>query len=413
MIKPPILGEVLALVVVVFFVPALGTGSYAQTGKADGSATYTRNPSTPAQGRTVKTARELWRAGAEENGPIFGVVIQALTDDEGRVYLLDQQLNTVLVFGPDGRFLKTIAREGDGPGEIRQPNGMTMLPDGTIGISKAHSGQLVRLDRDGIPQTNVEARPPEDDGGGMVWLEGVGCRGGSLVFLCHRMSHATGRQKTLYYLAGFDWGGREKCRYFEKEMVDNFADFRINEVEYYFPRGRLWTIGPDGRVYLAPERNEYRVNVYAPDGKLERIIERNFEPVRRDRQEKKATRKAYEEWYATLSPKIELEDVEPAISRMMIDADSQLWVLSSAGVREQPDGIMATYDVFDSMGRFVRQVAVACAGDGRLDDLFFLGGNRLLMVLRALEATMALSGIPLVFDGEPAPMEIVCLEVLD
>lgn len=234
-----------------------------------------------------------------------------------------------------------------------------------------------------------------------------------MVFLCHTMLHGTGQQKTLYYLAGFDRGGRERCRFFEKEIVDNFADFRINEIEYYFPKGRLWAIGPDGRVYLAPRRNVYVINVYTPDGKLENVIEKEFEPVRRIRRENEATRKAYEEWYGALSPKIELEDIEPAISRIIVDADNRLWVLSSAGVHEQPDGIMATYDVFDAAGRFVHQVAVACAGDGRLDDLFFLGGNRLLLVTRALEATMALRGIPLVFDSEPAPMEIVCLEVLD
>lgn len=106
--------------------------------------------SLPAGGQIVKNTRELWRAGAEKDGPIFGLIIEALSDEDGRVYILDQQLNTVMVFGPDGRFLKTISREGDGPGEIRRPNGMTMLPDGTIGISKAHSGRLIRLGRDGV-----------------------------------------------------------------------------------------------------------------------------------------------------------------------------------------------------------------------------------------------------------------------
>jgi hypothetical protein len=128
-----------------------------------------------------------------------------------------------------------------------------------------------------------------------------------------------------------------------------------------------------------------------------------------------ATRSAYEEWYESLSAKIELEDCEPAITRLMVDHDGFLWVLSSRGAYQQPDGVMATYDVFDRTGNFVRQIAVECAGDGRFDDLFFLGEDRLLLVTGAYDAAMALRGIPLVRDetAEPAPMEIICLERAD
>jgi C-terminal processing protease CtpA/Prc len=370
------------------------------------------DPALPTTGPTVLATRELWRAGANEDGPIFGVIVQAMCDEAGRVYVLDGQLNTILIFDSNGEFLKTIAREGDGPGEIRHPNGMVMLPDGSIGISKAHSGHLIRLDRDGIPQSSIKARPAEGSRE-MVWLEGAAYRGGTLALLCQSMTHEEGKQKTLYYLAGFDQNGNETCRYFTKEIVEEFSDFRINEIKSFIPKGRLWTIGPTGRVFLVPERNQYRVDIYTHDGNFERTIGRNFEPVKRNPKEKDARRKAYEEWYTTLAPKIELENVEPAILQIMVDADKNLWVLSSRGVHEQPDGIMATFDVFDAQGLYVRRVAVACSGDGRRDDLFLLGGNRLLIVKRALDAKMAAEGIPLTFETEAAPMEIVCLKIVD
>ena len=145
------------------------------------------------------------------------------------------------------------------------------------------------------------------------------------------------------------------------------------------------------------------------------MIERDYRPVRRNGKEKDATRKAYEDWYRSLSATIELEDTEPAITRLMVDGRGLLWVLSARGVHEQPVGIMATYDVFDANGRFVRQVAVKCDGDGRYDDLFFLGEERLLLITGAYEAAVALRGIPLIRDdtADPTPMEVICLDLVD
>jgi hypothetical protein len=47
---------------------------------------------------------------------------------------------------------------------------------------------------------------------------------------------------------------------------------------------------------------------------------------------------------------------------------------------------METYDVFDAEGVFLRQDAVACAGDAEEDRLFFLGGDRVALVRGAVQA---------------------------
>jgi len=385
----------------------------AQAETAQDSPVKVRNPVTPVEGLSVLSTRELWRVGSADGDPVFGVIVRVASDEDGRIFALDRQLSTVFVFSADGRFLKNIAREGEGPGEVRRPDDMAFLPDSTLGICVPHSGRIVRLSRDGIPQPSIDVGGPDVSHGERVWLEGIGCRGGSLVLLCQSISHSPGQQNTLHYLAGFNLDGVETSQYFEKTITDNFANIRLNDGRNYYPRGRLWAIGPDGRVYLVPERNDYRIQVHAVNGMLEKVIERDFRPVPRDPREVAATRKGYEEWYRSFSHTIEMDDNEPAITRIMIDADGDLWVLTSSGVRDQRDGIMATYDVFDPDGSFIRQVAVACTGDGRLDDLFFLAGKRLLLVTRAYEASMALRGTPVFFaEVEAAPMELVCLEVL-
>lgn len=47
--------------------------------------------------------------------------LSAAMDDEGRVYLEDQSPAVIKVFDSTGRFVRTIGREGDGPGEYRSP----------------------------------------------------------------------------------------------------------------------------------------------------------------------------------------------------------------------------------------------------------------------------------------------------
>ncbi len=59
------------------------------------------NEAVPTGGKRSIELEELWTVGGtddEEN--LFGVITQVLVDEEGLVYLLDQQLSTVSVFSP-------------------------------------------------------------------------------------------------------------------------------------------------------------------------------------------------------------------------------------------------------------------------------------------------------------------------
>ena len=73
---------------------------------------------------------ELWRIGGDtdDDAEFFGVLSQITTDEAGNVYLLDRQLTEVKVFSPDGEYLNTIGREGEGPGEFRRPSDLFITP---------------------------------------------------------------------------------------------------------------------------------------------------------------------------------------------------------------------------------------------------------------------------------------------
>jgi hypothetical protein len=99
---------------------------------------------------------------------------------------------------------------------------------------------------------------------------------------------------------------------------------------------------------------------------------------------------------------------------MRVADDGSLWVLSSRGYREQPDGVMATFDVFNPEGHLVKEVAVECEGDGTHDALFFPTGDTVVLVRGYLDALAAMfgRGTPISEEGEEArPMEVIYYRV--
>lgn len=64
-----------------------------------------------------------WDAFARIDGAAF--------DGHGNLYLLDRQSRHVVMVGPDGRFVREIGREGEGPGEFAAPVSLAVLPDGS------------------------------------------------------------------------------------------------------------------------------------------------------------------------------------------------------------------------------------------------------------------------------------------
>ncbi|MBP2681470.1 MAG: 6-bladed beta-propeller, partial [Candidatus Krumholzibacteriota bacterium] len=122
-----------------FFAVAVGAG--ASPAKAQGwqgkeetrdGVVHVLNPADPGSAAVVLTPKELWRTGgdSDEEDVLFGVVAQITSDDSGNVYALDAQLNQVVIFSPEGKYLRSIGREGEGPGEFQRPSDLFLSPDG-------------------------------------------------------------------------------------------------------------------------------------------------------------------------------------------------------------------------------------------------------------------------------------------
>ncbi len=378
------------------------------------------NSDVPVDGLLKVQLEELWRIGGEEDEEnLLGVIDRVLVDDDGNVYLLDIQLVEVQVFDPDGEYVHSLGKRGDGPGEVRNARDLLFLPDGTVGLVQGFPGRIVKIDLAGLPAG--ELRPGGDDpsAGGFFALRSAASSAGRLVLGGAKITRGENSRTATNFIAAYGQDGAEGVRYLESINVRDFGRMEFSEKAEFFPGQGGWALADDGRIYVAPARNEYRIEVYGPEGVLERTITRKYESWRRTPVEADRAREMMMPFRRRNRNAIKLvmEPTERDILDIRLDAQGQLWVLPSRGIRDQEEGIHSTWDVFDGTGAFVRQMAIACEGDGRKDALFFPGGDLVVLVREHADAVYAFRGRGAdnpeaeEEDADVRPLEVICYRI--
>jgi hypothetical protein len=99
----------------------------------EGGVTIVKNPKEPIYKTPILELKEdLSLGGPEAQGDYaFGQIRHFIVDDAGSIYVLDQQNANIKVFDASGKFLRTIGRQGQGPGELERP--MTLSFNRTMG----------------------------------------------------------------------------------------------------------------------------------------------------------------------------------------------------------------------------------------------------------------------------------------
>ncbi len=343
---------------------------------------------------------------------IFGVIIQGLVDDDGNVYLLDGQLSEVQVFDSDGEFVKTLSREGDGPGEVRQPFDMLWMPDGSLGLVQSFPGKIIQVTTDDTPAGVFQTG---EQGAIIAVVEAEG-DGGNLVMGGVDVEITEGGQIRHMFISGYDTAGNETAKYVTYDVTWDFANFKLRESEQYLMLFGRWDVASDGGVITAVNPEAYELEFYAADGTLQRVVTREHEPLKRDEEGYKLMRNMLEGMKRMFPFPVETEyrDVESPVNLLFVHPDGDIWVQPMRGVRDQPEGVLAVYDVFSPEGHFLRQVRVSCPGNGLTDGIIFASAERLLVVHGLLDSMVGLfGGASEETDEEAAPVEVVCYRIAD
>lgn len=367
----------------------------------------------PAGPGRVWALEELWRVGGAEDDHVFGLMIQARSDDQGNVYLLDQQLSHVTMVSSEGKYLGDLGGEGDGPGECRMPQTFTLMPDGTVGLGQRFPGRFIKVDVNGDPAGNVDIGGENSAQTGFTMLVSGQYRGGTFLVGTLRQLPAETGQSRDSHLQRISPSGEVLADFAKASTYLDFGKPHFLEREMVAPFISAQTVGPDGRVYLANERNKYSIQVWSPDGVLERTITRQFKNPKRPQKTTDRMNALFEEQDRALPFRItwEVEPCDQAIGSLVVTADNQLLVASSRTSLDLPEGIFARYDVFDPQGRWSHQLDIRCEADQDQDGLIFLDDGRILLVKGLQMALLTASGnggtVTEEEDGADL-MEIIC-----
>lgn len=371
------------------------------------------NPATPPGGVEVVHLEEMWRAGGEDGDEIFGKIFRADADAEGNVYLVDSQLSEVPVFSPQGERIKTLSREGEGPGETREPVDMLILPDGSVGILQRFPGKVVRVDREGAPLGDIVFNSPTE--GGFTALYTGRCRGDELMFVIQRATRDESSSTRTFEVARYDLAGTELACCFSRTSVIDFSAPVIRESSILDVAIFGSTIAPDGCVYVGPDYDRYAINVYRSDGTLDHVIEREFTKRPRTELESGRIEAVFATWGRRGNQQMpsEIYDCAPTITDLYVDDQNRLWVENSRSAEAGPDEAMLTYDLYDPDGRFTHQVALVCDGDPVNDELFRVRDDMVVLVKGSIPAMYASMAPNVEADEEAADafMEVVCYRI--
>jgi hypothetical protein len=368
-------------------------GSAAIAAEQDGSLAIVQNdwPEDPPK---VVELEELWRVGGDEDEHVYGLMIDARCDEAGHVYLLDHQLSHVLVVSPQGEYIGELGGEGDGPGECRQPQTLTMMPDGTVGLGQRFPGRFIKVDRDGTPAGQVELGGENAAQTGFTMLVSGRNRGGTfLAGSLHQVPGENGQTRDTF-LHGLAPDGEKLTQFAVHSTTLDFAKAHFVERDMVAPFIAAHNVGPDGRVYLTPDRNKYRVKVLTGDGEALHIITRKFDPPQRDKQALDRMNALFEEQDRALPFRItwEVEPLDQVVDELIVTADNRLLVHHSRSGMNLPQGIFASYDVFDKQGRWLHELHVKTEADPDHDGLIFLDDGRVLLVRGLQLARLTASG---------------------
>jgi hypothetical protein len=100
-------------------------------------------------GRIVLAADENWTSKLPPN-IVFETRGDLTVAPDGAVFVSNTTQHTIFKFGPDGRYIRTIGRPGDGPGDLNSPLRLSILDGKYLVVGEYASNQRISLfDLDG------------------------------------------------------------------------------------------------------------------------------------------------------------------------------------------------------------------------------------------------------------------------
>jgi hypothetical protein len=340
------------------------------------------NPKTPELKLRMVFKEELSIGKVEgDENYMFGNLIVFNTDDERNFYVSDVNNYRILKYNPEGKYLLTFGRKGQGPGEFQSLNFIRFDKENNLYIYDSINRRISFFNKDGnfLRQIGMKDRYIS------LHLNSKGFFVGDKV---ETPEGGTFKIATLYGL--FDDKFSLIAELYKDEidlplpatrdessLADSLAEMLSRTA---FRPNVVYTLANNDFIYLGyPEK--YEINVYSPEGKLARKITRGYDPM-------PVTEKDKEEYVQRVSvtfsapiyteavkkrafEKIKYPKYKPAYQSFTLMENGWLAVIADS-VKDE----YTLFDIFSQEGKYIAQFKTPVPAEGMYSMLLFFKNGK-------------------------------------
>ena len=326
-------------------VTAAPQGKWKGTVVKEGDVTVVKNPREPLSKTPVLELKEdLSFGGPDAQGEAaFGQARQVVADDAGNMYVLDEQASDVKVFDASGKYLRTIGRKGQGPGELEFPMTLSLnRAAGELTVQQQTRGLSVfKTDGTFLRQQSlkglISGRGRVDSRGHVYVLEIVLGDAGS--------SYATKKLAP---------DGSLLATISETPAPGGKGGSGVQRIRPFLPVAYFLVDREDRLIYGYPETYELLFYGQA-DANILRKIRREYDPVPVTGEEKATLEKGIP---PGMKVEIDYPKDHPAYLRFFLSDLGHIFVQTY----EKAAGGALVHDIFDAEGRFIGRVPLKGLG---------------------------------------------------
>lgn len=309
----------------------------------------------------------------EVDGPeeyLLGAVASIAVDDDHNVYVLDAQTQEILQYDALGDYVRTLARRGEGPGELALADRMAFLPDGRLVVPDVRNGRVNLFGPGANQRDEWPLRDYHPYGSHRLWTDTAGQT--YTLHLDMSANDINAMMKGIVTVRGpdgthldtlpgpaTDFDPPELSARSAPRTPGGASGFRTELVP--FSAEALWAGHPHGGMVKGVS-SHYRIDLQVGERVLR--IERDIDPIPVSPAERDHHRDSITDIMLWMDPNWEwngppIPETKPVFRTLHSGKDGRIWVELSPELRDAANpslGEKIRFDVFEPDGTYLGAV---------------------------------------------------------